>query len=155
MIALIGLSDIFLALAHIFKIPTWAHLVIITWPSLVSNINLLPGFVGSLSEIWSHARAVHNVLGSLQLQRLDGAIWSDLDEGSFIEQDKIYVNSRGEYFYVCLETHAHKWRQKTSKICPMCLKTGYLSSFNRQDFPVLSSKEENQILRAIKTKWGD
>lgn len=99
------------------------------------------GFLGSLLEVWAHAEEVHNVLGSLQLKRLDGSTWTTIDEGSYLERDEVFVKQNtSEYWFLCLETHKHTWRKKNKKerkeiiigdvICTTCSRAGYLINTN-------------------------
>jgi hypothetical protein len=72
------------------------------------------GFVGDLNEVLEHAQKEHNVRGKMENSRLDGSVWNDEDDNSWISAKNVYRKENGNFWFVCLETHAHNWAKDLS-----------------------------------------
>lgn len=73
------------------------------------------GFVGDLNEVWEHAQKEHNLRGKMENARLDGSVWNDDDDNSYIQAQTIMIQQNGHYWFVCLETHIHNWAKDLSE----------------------------------------
>lgn len=107
------------------------------------------GFTGNLDEVLNHAQAVHNTRGRMANARLDGSVWNDDDDNSWISAKTVYKNAQGYFWFVCLETHVHKWAKdesdpafpKSRCIIEGCDQYHYGKEENKND-PVGNFKKE-------------